>query len=293
MPEAGSGAPKRAREAGPKVATGERLQKMLASLGFGSRRACEELIVAGRVRVNGERAQLGRRIDLTSDTVEVDGVPVGVRPGLVYYLLNKPVGVVTTATDPLGRRTVVDLVPERPRVFPVGRLDADSEGLLILTNDGELAQRLSHPSFGVDKEYLAQVEGKPSPGALRRLREGVQLDDGLTAPASVAAVSPGLLRLVIHEGRNRQVRRMCAAVGHPVVRLVRTRIGPLADRRLPPGRWRELSVAELRTLAEAARPAGPVPAREAGPKAQPAREAGPKARPPRPAPPRGEPRGGR
>ncbi|HEY3702453.1 MAG TPA: pseudouridine synthase, partial [Acidimicrobiales bacterium] len=189
------------------------------------------------------------------DSVEVDGVPVGVRPGLVYYVLNKPVGVVTTATDPRGRRTVVELVPEHPRVLPVGRLDADTEGLLILTNDGELAQRLSHPSFGVDKEYLAQVEGKPSPGALRRLREGVELEDGLTAPASVASVSPGLLRLVIHEGRNRQVRRMCAAVGHPVVRLVRTRIGPLADRRLPPGRWRELSVAEVRKLAEAAQPA--------------------------------------
>jgi 23S rRNA pseudouridine2605 synthase len=255
MVDAGSGAPKPAREAGPKAPSGERVQKVLASLGFGSRRACEELIVEGRVRVNGERARLGRRIDLTADSVEVDGVPVGVRPGLVYYLLNKPVGVVTTATDPLGRRTVVELVPEHPRVFPVGRLDADTEGLLILTNDGELAQRLSHPSFGVDKEYLAQVEGKPSPGALRRLREGVELEDGLTAPASVASVSPGLLRLVIHEGRNRQVRRMCAAVGHPVVRLVRTRIGPLADRRLPPGRWRELSVAEVRKLAEAAQPA--------------------------------------
>jgi 23S rRNA pseudouridine2605 synthase len=245
MVEAGSGAP----------GSGERVQKVLASLGFGSRRACEELIVEGRVRVNGERARLGRRIDPTADSVEVDGVPVGVRPGLVYYLLNKPVGVVTTATDPLGRRTVVELVPEHPRVFPVGRLDADTEGLLILTNDGELAQRLSHPSFGVDKEYLAQVEGKPSPGALRRLREGVELEDGLTAPASVASVSPGLLRLVIHEGRNRQVRRMCAAVGHPVVRLVRTRIGPLADRRLPPAAWRELSVAEVRKLAEAAQPA--------------------------------------
>lgn len=265
MADAGSGGP----------ASGERVQKVLASLGFGSRRACEELIVEGRVRVNGERAHLGRRIDLTADFVAVDGVPVGVRPGLVYYLLNKPVGVVTTATDPLGRPTVVELVPERPRVFPVGRLDADSEGLLILTNDGELAQRLSHPSFGVDKEYLAHVEGKPSPGALRRLREGVELEDGLTAPASAAAVSPGLLRLVIHEGRNRQVRRMCAAVGHPVVRLVRTRIGPLADRRLPPGHWRELSVAEVRRLAEAA---------------QPAREAGPKNRP---APARGTSRGGR
>jgi 23S rRNA pseudouridine2605 synthase len=285
MAEAGSGGP----------ANGDRVQKVLARFGFGSRRACEELIVEGRVRVNGEQAHLGRRIDLTADSVEVDGVPVGVRPGLVYYLLNKPVGVVTTATDPLGRRTVVELVPPRPRVFPVGRLDADSEGLLILTNDGELAQRLTHPSFGVEKEYLAHVEGKPSPGALRHLREGVELEDGLTAPASAAAVSPGLLRLVIHEGRNRQVRRMCAAVGHPVVRLVRTRIGPLVDRRLPPGQWRDLSVAEVRKLAEAAQPAretGPRTRRagEAGPRTRPAREAGPKNRP---APPRGAPRAGR
>jgi 23S rRNA pseudouridine2605 synthase len=285
MAEADSGGPKPAREAGPRTEAGERVQKVLASLGFGSRRACEELIVEGRVRVNGERAHLGRRIDLDADAVEVDGVPVGVRPGLVYHLLNKPAGVVTTATDPLGRPTVMGLVPGQPRVFPVGRLDTDSEGLLILTNDGELAQRLSHPSFGVEKEYLAHVEGKPSPGALRRLREGVELEDGLTAPAKVAAVAPGLLRLAIHEGRNRQVRRMCAAVGHPVVRLVRTRIGPVADRRLAPGRWRELSLAEVRKLAEAAQPA-----REAGPKRQPAREAGPKRQSARA---KGAPRGGR
>ncbi|HWC39049.1 MAG TPA: pseudouridine synthase [Acidimicrobiales bacterium] len=255
--------------------TGERVQKVLASLGFGSRRACEELIVEGRVRVNGERAHLGRRIELATDTVEVDGVPVGVRPDLVYYLLNKPVGVVTTATDPLGRSTVVELVPRRPRVFPVGRLDADSEGLLILTNDGELAQRLSHPSFGIDKEYLAHVEGTPSPGAIRRLRQGVELEDGLTAPAKVSSVAPGLLRVVIHEGRNRQVRRMCAAVGHPVLRLVRTRIGPVTDRRLAPGRWRPLSTAEVRKLATAQAGGGP---RGGG--------AGP-------APPRGAPRTGR
>jgi 23S rRNA pseudouridine2605 synthase len=235
---------------------GERVQKVLATLGFGSRRACEELIVEGRVLVNGERAHLGRRIDLASDRVDVDGVPVGIRPDLVYYLLNKPVGVVTTATDPLGRPTVVELVPERPRVFPVGRLDADSEGLLILTNDGELAQRLSHPSFGVDKEYLVQVEGTPSPGAIRRLRQGVELEDGPTAPAKVSSAAPGLLRVVIHEGRNRQVRRMCAAVGHPVLRLVRTKIGPVADRRLAPGRWRQLSTAEVRRLEGATAPGG-------------------------------------
>ncbi|HET7488327.1 MAG TPA: pseudouridine synthase [Acidimicrobiales bacterium] len=231
---------------------GERLQKVLARNGFGSRRACEELIAGGRVRVNGEVAALGRRVDTAADRVEVDGVAVGVRPDLVHYLLNKPRGVVTTASDPHGRPTVVGLVPAEPRVFPVGRLDADTEGLLLLTNDGDLAHRLAHPSFGIEKEYLAQVQGRPSPGAVRRLREGVDLEDGRTAPARVAVVPPDGLRLVIHEGRNRQVRRMCEAVGHPVVRLVRTRIGPLADRGLPPGKWRALTVDEVRSLERAA-----------------------------------------
>jgi 23S rRNA pseudouridine2605 synthase len=143
-------------------------------------------------------------------------------------------------------------VPDEPRVFPVGRLDADTEGLLLLTNDGELAHRLTHPSFGVEKEYVAQVEGTPSRGALRKLREGVELDDGITAPAKVALVEPTVLRLVIHEGRNRQVRRMCDAIGHPVVRLVRTRIGPLRDTALRPGSWRPLEVDEVRALERAA-----------------------------------------
>jgi 23S rRNA pseudouridine2605 synthase len=160
----------------------------------------------------------------------------------------------STARDPQGRRTVVELVPLEPRVFPVGRLDADSEGLLLVTNDGELTHRLTHPSFGVEKQYLAEVEGTPSPAAVRRLREGVDLEDGRTAPAKVAAVSPSALRITIHEGRNRQVRRMCAAVGHPVTRLVRTRIGPLAERSLRPGEWRPLTLAEVRALNEAARP---------------------------------------
>ncbi|MHB8670011.1 MAG: pseudouridine synthase [Acidimicrobiales bacterium] len=230
---------------------GERLQKVLARAGFGSRRASEELVAAGRVRVNGEVAGLGRRVDLARDRVTVDGVPVAIRPGLVYYLLNKPRGVVTTASDPQGRPTVLDLVPLEPRVFPVGRLDVDTEGLLLLTNDGDLAHRLAHPSFGIEKEYLAEVEGVPAPGALRRLRQGVQLDDGVTAPARAALVPPRGLRLVIHEGRNRQVRRMCAAVGHPVSRLVRVRLGPLADRNLDPGGWRPLTGAEVRALQEA------------------------------------------
>jgi 23S rRNA pseudouridine2605 synthase len=232
---------------------GDRLQKVLARAGIASRRASEELIAAGRVRVNGEVAELGRRIDPGGDEVTIDGVPVPVAPGLVHYLLNKPPGVVSTAADPQGRPIVVDLVPPEPRVFPVGRLDADTEGLLILTNDGGFAHRLTHPSFGVAKEYLAEVEGTPGRAALRTLREGVELEDGRTAPARVTAVSPGVLRLVIAEGRNRQVRRMCEAVGHPVRRLVRTRIGPVADRRLPPGSWRALTTDEVRSLeAEAA-----------------------------------------
>jgi 23S rRNA pseudouridine2605 synthase len=237
-------------------ARGERLQKVLARTGFGSRRTCEELIADGRVTVNGKVAPLGQRVDVDSDRVEVDGIAVGVQPDLVYYLLNKPRGVVTTAADTHGRPTVVDLVPAEPRVFPVGRLDADTEGLLLLTNDGELTHRLTHPSFGVDKEYLAEVEGAPSPAAVRRLREGVDLEDGRTAPARIALIPPHALRIVIHEGRNRQVRRMCDAVGHPVVRLVRTRIGPLVDRDLAPGEWRSLSMAEVRALGAATAPTG-------------------------------------
>jgi 23S rRNA pseudouridine2605 synthase len=230
----------------------QRLQKVLARVGLGSRRACEELIADRRVVVNGEVAVLGQRVDPSRDRVELDGVALPLLPGLVHYVLNKPVGVLTTADDPQGRPTVVDLVPGEPRVFPVGRLDADSEGLLIMTNDGDLAQRLSHPSFGVEKEYLAEVEGVPSAGALRALRQGVELDDGMTAPATVGVVGPGVLRIVIHEGRNRQIRRMTESVGHPVRRLVRTRIGPLTERGLGPGEWRPLSLTEVRDLASAA-----------------------------------------
>ena len=234
---------------------GDRLQKVLARVGIGSRRVCEDLIAEGRVLVDGEVAVLGRRIDVETVLIEVDGAPVGVRPDLVHYLLNKPAGVVTTAHDPQGRPTVVGMVPTEPRVFPVGRLDLDTEGLLLLTNDGELTHRLTHPSFGVEKEYVAEVLGEPSRGALRRLREGIELDEGTTAPARAALLDPSVLRLTIHEGRNRQVRRMCEAIGHPVVRLIRTRIGPLADRSLAPGAWRELTGDELRSLQRAV--AGP------------------------------------
>jgi 23S rRNA pseudouridine2605 synthase len=231
----------------------ERLQKVLAAAGYGSRRVCEELIADERVTVNGDVARLGRRVDTEVDRIEVDGTPVPVRPGLVHYVLNKPRGVVSTARDTHGRRTVVDLVPAEPRVYPVGRLDADTEGLLVVTNDGDLAQLLTHPRHGVEKEYLAHVDnGRVSAGALRRLRDGVELDDGLTAPATVSQPEPGVLRITIHEGRNRQVRRMCDAIGHPVLRLVRVRIGPLSDRRLAPGEWRALNAAEVRGLYHAA-----------------------------------------
>lgn len=248
---------------------GERLQKILARAGVGSRRACEELIAAGRVTVDGEVAELGRRIDPVTARVALDGVPVVTDPRRVYYLLNKPAGVVTTARDPQGRTTVCDLVPRDPRVFPVGRLDAETEGLLVLTNDGALAQLLTHPSRGVEKEYLAEVEGVPGPAALRRLREGVDLEDGRTARAIARVVQRGrdtaAIVLVLHEGRKRQVRRMCAAVGHPVRRLVRTRIGSATDPALPPGRWRPLTSPEVRALyATAMQPSLPPGAVEGG-----------------------------
>jgi 23S rRNA pseudouridine2605 synthase len=238
------------------VNPGERIQKVLARAGLGSRRHCDQLVLERRVTVNGTVAEPGMRVDPERDRIEVDGVRIGVRPGAVHYLLNKPHGVVTTMSDPQGRPTVAELVPAEPRVFPVGRLDADTEGLLLLTNDGDLAQLLAHPSHGVDKEYLAEVAGIPSPSALRKLREGVALDDGVTAPARVATVGEAggnaTLRVTLREGRKRQVRRMCDAVGHPVRRLVRVRIGPVSDRKLAPGQWRRLTPDELRSLERAA-----------------------------------------
>ena len=234
----------------------ERVQKALARAGFGSRRACEVLIEAGRVTVDGEIVRLGDRIDRERQVLRVDGVLVATRADLVHYVVNKPIGVVSTAHDPEGRRTVVELVPAEPRVHPVGRLDADSEGLLILTNDGDLTHLLTHPRHGVEKAYLVEVEGRPSPAALRTLRTGVMLDDGVTAPARVSLVQAGervsAVEVTIHEGRNRQVRRMLAAVGHPVRRLVRTRIGPLRVPELAPGEWRVLRPDEVHRLAGAA-----------------------------------------
>ncbi|HZP28266.1 MAG TPA: pseudouridine synthase [Acidimicrobiia bacterium] len=236
--------------------TAERVQKVLARAGFGSRRACEALISAGRVTVGGRIAVLGDRVDPVTERLEVDGVPVVTRTDLVYYLLNKPARVVTTADDPQGRPTVVELVPAEPRVFPVGRLDYETEGLLLLTNDGELAQLLTHPRHGVEKTYVAEVDAVPGRGELRRLREGVDLDDGRTAPARARVLAQradgAALELVVHEGRNRQVRRMCESVGLHVRRLVRTRIGPVRDDHLAPGAWRALRPGEVRRLYETA-----------------------------------------
>ncbi len=229
----------------------ERLQKILARSGVASRRVSEDLIDSGRVTINGKVATLGDKAR-ELDQIELDGIPVLRNPDLVHYLLHKPRTVLSTASDPEGRETVVDLVPSEARVFPVGRLDADSEGLIILTNDGDLTQRLTHPSFGVPKEYLSHVEGVPSRSAIRRLREGIELEDGMTSPAEVSMPQDGLLRIVIHEGRNRQVRRMCDAVGHPVLRLVRVRIGPITDPALSAGDWRTMTRDEVRSLYEAA-----------------------------------------
>jgi len=235
---------------------GERVQKLLARAGLGSRRACEQLIAAGRVEVDGEVAVLGTRADPAAARITVDGVPVVVDASRVYWLLNKPAGYVTTARDPQGRPTVVELVPAEPRAFPVGRLDRDTEGLLLLTNDGELAELLTHPRHGVEKEYLAEVEGAPTPAALRSLRTGVELDDGPARAVRVQVVqragATSAMEIVLKEGRKRIVRRMCAEVGYPVRRLVRTRIGPLTDPKLAPGAYRALSPVEVRSLYEAA-----------------------------------------
>jgi len=231
---------------------GDRLQKVLARAGIGSRRVCEDYIVRRRIRVNGEVAILGRRVHPESDVIEFDRVIVTTRADLVHYLLNKPRGVVTTAHDPQGRQTVLDLLPSDQRIFPVGRLDLDSEGLIVLTNDGDLAQALTHPSLGVEKEYLAELRGIPTRAELRQLREGIELEDGLTAPATVTLTDEhggnAAISIAIHEGRNRQVRRMCEAIGHPVRRLIRLRIGPIADPALSPGDWRVLTPSEVRSL---------------------------------------------
>jgi 23S rRNA pseudouridine2605 synthase len=229
---------------------GERLQKFLSSAGVASRRHSEILIRQGRVTVNDGPAQLGMRVQ-PGDVVRVNGVQVG-PDAPRYLLLNKPVGVVTTADDPQGRDTVVDLVDSEVRVYPVGRLDMDTSGLLLLTNDGDLAHRLMHPSFGVAKTYRVLVRGRVTDATARRLAEGIELEDGPTAPAQARVVQAGpdrsLLELVIHEGRNRQVRRMCDAIGHACVELTRTGYGPLTLGSLRPRASRALTDQEIRRL---------------------------------------------
>ena len=233
----------------------ERVQRALARAGFGSRRACEQLIVDSRVTVNGTVATLGDRVDPEVDTVTVDGVTVNLDPNVRYYALHKPPGVVTTMNDPQGRPDIRGFLPEDgPRVFPVGRLDRDSEGLLLLTNDGELGNRLLHPRYAVEKEYLAEVDGAPTDRLVSRIRRGVELEDGLAKPTAVRVVAAsgprGALRLTMTEGRKREVRRLLAEVGLPVTRLVRLRIGPVKLGNLPPGELRELTPEEIRSLAQ-------------------------------------------
>ena len=229
-----------------------RLNAYLARAGVASRRKADELIKAGRVTVNGKPGELNTFVE-SRDRVEVDGKRVA-KQQLAYILLHKPAGVVTTARDPHGRRTVADLVPPEPRVVPVGRLDADTTGALLLTNDGELAHRLAHPRYEVDKVYVADVQGRPTDGTLRRLAEGVELDDGTTAPARVRRRGPSRLELTLHEGRKHQVKRMLAAVGHPVTRLHRSSYAGLTTDGLAPGDWRELSAEEVERLHAPGRP---------------------------------------
>jgi 23S rRNA pseudouridine2605 synthase len=223
-----------------------RLNAYLARAGVASRRRADELIKAGRVRVNGEPGQLNTFV-AGGDTVEVDGEPVTAQQ-LAYVLLHKPAGTVTTARDPQRRPTVVDLVDLPQRVVPVGRLDVDTTGALLLTNDGPLAHRLAHPRYGVEKRYVVDVEGEPDDAALQRLADGVDLDDGRTAPARVRRLGRSRIDLTIHEGRNRQVKRMCEAVGHPVRRLHRSAYAGLTVEGLEPGRWRKLEPSEVDLL---------------------------------------------
>jgi len=236
-----------------------RLAKFLAHAGVASRRAAEQLVFSGRVAVDGLEVRDPARDVSDADAVTVDGEPVGSGDAVrrVVYAVHKPKGVVSTAKDPQGRRTVVTLVPSADRLYPVGRLDADSTGLILLTNDGDLAHRLTHPSFEVPKTYRATVRRPPvRRQALQVLREGVVLEDGTTAPARVKVLAPDTLEITIHEGRKRQVRRMCEAVGHPVVALQRTAFGPLHLGRLPEGGHRRLGEQEVQALRQASRSRG-------------------------------------
>lgn len=232
----------------------ERLHKVLAKAGIASRRQSERLISEGRVKVNGETVkELGTKVDWLEDKIEVDGRPLGHQEETVYLMLNKPGGFITSLHDPQGRPKVTDLIKDLPyRLYPVGRLDYDTEGLLLLTNDGDLCYRLTHPRFGVEKTYQAKVLGVPPPQKLRTLNRGVALDDGVTAPAKVRIIGQeagnGILEVTIHEGRKRQVKRMCETVGHPVLNLKRVKFGFLELEGLKPGAYRRLSEEEVEML---------------------------------------------
>jgi 23S rRNA pseudouridine2605 synthase len=238
------------------VPEGERLQKALARAGFGSRRACEELIRKGRVRVNGEPVELGRRVDPERDIVTVNGVRVPVSASHVYIALHKPTGVVTTTHDPQKRPKVLDFVPREPRVYPVGRLDLDTSGLLLLTNDGDFANHIAHPRYGVKKTYVAQVKGSAGAAVARKLVRGVELDDGParaeTAKLEASGRGSTLIEVSVHEGRNRLVRRMLEKLGFEVLSLSRISIGSVRLGRLKEGDWRTLKPNEVRDLFGAA-----------------------------------------
>src|SRR5687767_14955291 len=239
----------------------DRLQKLLSQAGIASRRAAEKLIAEGRVSVNGTTVrEMGTKADPSVDDIRVDGRRIKRPERLRYILLNKPAGYVTTRSDPQRRPTVIDLLRGvRDYVYPVGRLDFDSEGLLILTNDGDLAAKLTHPRHGVARVYEARVLGVPDDHDLDRLQKGVAIDGQKTGPAEVKALGPGHLRVTVREGRNRQVRKMCDAIGHPVTSLRRVAIGPIQDSRLKIGHWRELSEVEVKKLRAATEAKTPRP----------------------------------
>ncbi len=238
-----------------------RIQKAVANAGLMSRRAAEDAIAEGRIQVDGTTARLGDRVDLTAQTLTLDGVPISVDPDLETFLLYKPHGVISTASDPHGRPTVVELIDSAKRLYPVGRLDADSEGLILVSNDGELTNRVTHPSYGITKTYLALVDGVPSAKSLRGLVAGVDLEDGLARASSARLVDESrrdrsLVEIVMLEGRNREVRRMFDAIGHPVQQLVRTAIGSIRDPDLKPGESKRLSAQDIKTLLESGVPDG-------------------------------------
>lgn len=229
-----------------------RIQKAIANAGLMSRRSAEDAIEANRIRLNGEAVRLGDRVDVEVDVLTIDGVPIPVNPEIETHLLYKPIGVISSSSDTHSRTTVIDLVPSEARLYPVGRLDADSEGLILVSNDGELTNRVTHPRYGITKTYVVMVEGVPTPETVRRLTVGVELDDGLAKASSARVLEHqpdrALIQLVMMEGRNREVRRMLSLVGHEAISLVRTAIGPLTDRTLKPGESRPLAPEEITEL---------------------------------------------